>query len=228
MSTEKNIALEFNEFSKNYTGDMIACVPRYMDLVNSFVKELPENFQPGNILDLGCGNGNITAKLISEFPDANYLLVDASAEMISICRKQFQKYKVRYANTYFKDFEFKTDTFDLVVAGFSLHHCEDAEKQQMFRKIYTSLKPGGRFLYSDLMISKDHPDHPELLKTWKDFVSKTFPDGEKWDWIMEHYEAFDRPANYQDQVEWLRNSGFADIEIPFKDGYWIFLQAVKL
>ena len=64
MEIKGNIAIEFDEFSKNYTTDMIGCVPHYLRLVESFIKYLPENFSPTSILDLGCGNGNITEKLI--------------------------------------------------------------------------------------------------------------------------------------------------------------------
>jgi hypothetical protein len=29
------------------------------------------------------------------------------------------------------------------------------------------------------------------------------------------------------QIEWMINSGFTDIKIPFKNEYWTHLQAVK-
>lgn len=227
MSAYKNIALEFDEFSRNYTDDMIRCVPRYMDLVSSFVKYLPDNFSPASILDLGCGNGNITAQLIAYFPEANFSLVDASAEMIELCRKQFSDFKVVYSNTYFQDFEFAEDHYDLIVAGFSLHHLDDTEKQAIFRDIYRSLKKGGIFSYSDLMITKTNPDHPQLLEQWGNYVNSNFPDGEKWAWVMEHYEAYDQPADYFLQIDWLKNAGFTDIQIPFKEDYWVYMQAVK-
>lgn len=227
MKSNKDIGLEFNEFSKNYTNDMIGLAPHYLDLVSCFNKHLPENFNPKTILDLGCGNGNITARLLQHYPNASYHLVDASAEMIGLCQKQFSDYKVSYANTYFKDFNFQEGTFDLIVAGFSLHHCEDNEKRTVFRNIYDALKKNGIFSYSDLMISKTNPDHPKVLEDWGDLVNTNYPDGEKWAWVMEHYEKFDRPTDHTLQIKWLKNAGFTRIQIPFQAGYWIYLQAVK-
>ena len=107
MKTGKNIALEFNDFSKNYTNDMIGCVPHYLQLISSFVKHFPDSFNPKSILDLGSGNGNVTAQLIPYFPNARFTLVDASAEMIDLCRNKFKDYDIIYANNYFKDFLFK-------------------------------------------------------------------------------------------------------------------------
>ena len=227
MKEEKDIGLEFNEFSKNYTNDMIGLAPYYLELVSSFVKYLPENFQPDSILDLGCGNGNITAQLLPYFPKASYTLVDASKEMIELCRKQFSDFDMEYSNNYFKDFEFDKQSYDLVVAGFSLHHCDNEEKRSLFRKIYSTLKKGGIFSYSDLMISKSNPEHSKVLEQWGKFVNTNYPDGEKWTWVMDHYESFDKPTDYQLQLKWLKEAGFSDIQIPFNEGYWMYLQASK-
>lgn len=227
MKKGKNLVLEFNDFSKNYTNDMIGCVPHYLQLVSSFVKYLPDNFNPKSILDLGCGNGNITAQLIPFFPNATFTLVDASAEMIDLCRNQFNGYDFIFSNKYFKDFLFNVDSYDLIVAGFSLHHCDNIEKQAIFKNINSSLKKGGIFSYSDLMITKTNPDHPILLAQWNKFVNNNFRGDEKWTWLMEHYETFDKPTDYLVQIEWIKNAGFTNIQIPFKKEYWVHLQAVK-
>jgi len=227
MKIGENIALEFNDFSKNYTKDMIGCVPHYLQLISNFTKHFPDNFTPQSILDLGSGNGNVTAQLITYFPNARFTLVDASAEMIDLCRNRFKAYDFIYVNKYFKDFLFKEESYDLIVAGFSLHHCDENEKQSLFNKINTSLKKDGIFSCSDLMISKTNPNHPMLLEQWKKFVNSNFSDGKKWIWLMEHYEAFDKPTDYLVQIEWLRNAGFINIQIPFREEYWTYLQAVK-
>jgi tRNA (cmo5U34)-methyltransferase len=227
MKTANTIALEFNDFSKNYTNDMIGCVPHYLSLISSFCNQFPDNFNPTSILDLGSGNGNVTAQLIPYFPNATFTLVDASAEMINLCRNQFKEYDVVFVNAYFKDFLFEEGNYDLVVAGFSLHHCDDPEKQSLFKNIHTSLKKGGIFSYTDLMISKTNPDHEMLLIKWKEFVNNNFLDGKKWTWLMEHYEAFDKPTDYKVQIKWMTNTGFSDIQIPFRNEYWTHLQAVK-
>ncbi len=227
MKIGKTIAIEFNAFSKNYTNDMIGCVPHYLSLISSFTKQFPDNFNPKSILDLGSGNGNVTAQLIPYFPNATFTLVDASAEMINICRSQFNSYDFIYDNKYFKDFLFKEKSYDLIAAGFSLHHCDENEKQSIFKNINTSLKKGGIFSYSDLMISKTNPDHPMLLEQWKEFVNTNFSDEKKWIWLMEHYEFFDKPTDYLVQIEWMRNAGFTNIQILFREDYWIHLQAVK-
>jgi len=227
MKIKDNIANEFDAFSKNYTNDMIGCVPHYLELMSSFTKALPKEFNPKNILDLGCGNGNVTAKLLQVFPKAKYTLLDASQEMLNLCQQQFKDSKVVYIASYFKDFAFKANSYDLIVAGFSLHHCDSAEKKILFKKINRSLKKDGIFSCTDLMINKDNPEHSALVEEWKSFVNNNFPDDEKWKWLQDHYNEFDKPDNYTDQIEWLKEAGFKTIDIIVKKGYWIHLQAVK-
>ncbi len=227
MKIKDNIADEFSEFSKNYTHDMIGCVPHYLKLMSCFTQALPKEFSPKSILDLGCGNGNVTAKLLQAFPNTNYTLLDASQEMLNLCQQQFKDYNIKYTASYFQDYDFKTANYDLIVAGFSLHHCDSEEKKTLFKKIYRSLKKDGIFSYTDLMISKDNPKHSILLDDWQLFVDSNFPDGEKWKWLMEHYNEFDKPDNFKDQIKWLKGAGFTEIEITTRKDYWMHLQAVK-
>ncbi len=228
MRIASDIANEFNEFSINYTNDMIACVPYYMFLIDEMTRDLPEDFNPENILDLGCGNGNVSAKVLESFPHASVTLVDASTEMLELCKGRFSRFSVEPCHSYFNDYPFPENSFDMITAGFSLHHCNSEEKQQLFRKIHTALKPGGIFGITDLMINKENSSHPELLQDWKAFVYKSFPDGEKWEWIMEHYDAFDKPDSLEDQLLWLQEAGFSDIECSVRENYWTYLRCRKL
>ncbi len=227
MNIKDNIANEFDAFSANYTHDMTGCVPYYTTLMSHFTDHLPKDFRPNEILDLGCGNGNVTATLISNFSDANYTLVDASQEMLHLCEQRFKHYNAQYINSYFQNCKFKNDHFDLVVAGFSLHHCDASEKKTLFKKIYQSLKSEGIFMCSDLLISKNHPDHPTLKENWKNFVYRTFPDGKKWQWLMEHYDEFDKPDNLKDQLIWLKQVQFNTVDVKVYENYWGHFRAIK-
>jgi ubiquinone/menaquinone biosynthesis C-methylase UbiE len=206
---------------------MVRCVPHYLKLLSAFVEDLPEHFNPKRILDLGCGNGNVTFEMIQKFPDSQYVLLDASQEMIDLCRRRFQGYDIEYVTSYFKDYQFETNKFDLVTAGFSLHHCDADEKQQIFRRISESLKAGGIFGCSDLMIDRAHPEHIQFKKEWELFVKANYPDAEKWEWLMEHYNEYDKPDALNRQIKWLEETGFNTIRKTVLGSYWTYLSAVK-
>ena len=224
---QENISSEFDAFSKNYKKDMIAVVPHYEVLLEVFLDAIPHDHLVEHVLDIGCGNGIVTDRLMSKYGGSKYTLVDASAEMLALCRQRFLDRRVDYIQSYFSEFDFPIATYDLAVAGFSLHHCDGEEKQQLFKKIHTALKPGGLFVISDLFINKSDEDHPALLKEWEAHVRNHNPGGNKWAWLMEHYAAFDRPDNLENQRTWLIKAGFSEVKIICEKGHWINLCAVK-
>ncbi len=227
MGVRETIDREFDQFSSDYTSDMMRCVPFYKDLISNLSSCLSPDLNVENILDLGCGNGNATRRLMMRFPKARYTLVDASPEMIQLCRNRFAGMDVAYFLGFFSQFEFKPSHYDLIIASFSFHHLESSDKKQIFKECHRSLTLQGRLLMADLMISKSHPGHWKLLDDWKSFVLSNYEDTSKWEWLMEHYDAFDRPDLYTDQVSWLREAGFREISIPWQQGFWTLLSAIK-
>ncbi len=227
MKLQDNIASEFDEFSKNYTRDMQGCVPHYDTLLGCFAQGYSIDTIANNILDFGSGNGNVTEQLLKAFPKADYHLLDASNEMLAICKKRFHNNKIQLVNAYFQEYQFPVNFFEIIAAGFSLHHCTTAEKNTLFKKCYKALKQGGVLAISDLMIQKSSPVHSKLIAQWGTLVNSNFPDGEKWKWIMEHYDEYDKPDSLEQHLEDLKNAGFSDFNIVIKDQYWVHLKAKK-
>jgi ubiquinone/menaquinone biosynthesis C-methylase UbiE len=227
MKLQDTIAAEFNEFSKDYTNDMVRCVPHYLKLLGHFSHDLPSNFNPKQILDLGCGNGNITSQLLKQYPNAHVTLLDASDKMLELCKAQFGTKSKNYVQSYFQDYNFKTNGFNLIAAGFSLHHCNANDKQTLFKSIYKALKPNGVLAYSDLMINRNSKTHQQLIQDWNVFVNSNYPDTEKWNWIMNHYKTYDHPDSLKKQLKWLQQAGFSNFKISIYDRYWVHLKAFK-
>ncbi len=227
MKIKDTIAAEFDAFSENYTSDMQKCVPHYDYLLSCFSSGFSANLEPQRILDLGCGNGNVTQELLKIFPRAKYTLLDVSQEMLNSCSERFKETKIKPITSYFNDYKFPSNSFDIVAAGFSMHHCSAIDKQELFKKIYNSLRDTGVLTLSDLIIDKNDVNHSKLIEQWGKLVNSHFPDGEKWTWIMEHYDEYDKPDSLENQLKWLRNVGFRDIEILIKDQYWVHFKSVK-
>ena len=222
---QDNLSSEFDAFSVNYTADMVDVVPHYEHLMQCFDACLPTDFAPQKILDLGAGNGNSTAAIIARFPNAHYTFLDASSEMLGICEQRFSHANTKTIQSYFADVEYGEDQFDLILAGFSLHHCKADEKRLLFKRLNKALTLGGVLAMSDLFISKSDDAHPQLLADWEHFICTNDPSGEKWLWLKEHYDAFDSPHNLESQREWLFEAGFSNVEIAWREGYWMHVLA---
>jgi trans-aconitate methyltransferase len=95
--------------------------------------------QPGEyILDLGCGDGQLTQRL-REF-GAQMLGVDASAEMVAAARARGVEAEQAQA----EQLPFRDGTFDAVFSNAVLHWVRGQDA--MLTHVHRVLKPGGRFV----------------------------------------------------------------------------------
>jgi len=95
--------------------------------------------KPGEkILDLGCGDGQLTSRLAST--GANVTGVDASAAMVEAARARGVDAVVGNA----EQLPFPNATFDAVFSNAALHWVRDQDA--MLAEVHRVLKPGGRFV----------------------------------------------------------------------------------
>ncbi|MBN1671691.1 MAG: methyltransferase domain-containing protein [Kiritimatiellae bacterium] len=98
------------------------------------------------LLDIGCGDGKVTAELAAHLPDGSVLGIDNSAEMIGFAQAHFPP--ARFPNLRFQiadaarlDFDAE---FDVVFSNACLHWVRD--HRPVLAGIARSLRPAGRVL----------------------------------------------------------------------------------
>jgi trans-aconitate 2-methyltransferase len=98
------------------------------------------------ILDVGCGDGKITAEIAARIPQGFILGVDPSHEMIAFASGHFvrpQYGNIRFEVADARRLPYRAD-FDLIVSFNALHWVTDQEPA--LQSIRAALKPGGRVL----------------------------------------------------------------------------------
>jgi trans-aconitate methyltransferase len=97
------------------------------------------NPQPGErILDLGCGDGALTEKLVAA--GAEVLGVDASPDMVAAAKAR--GLNVHVADGYSLNFRFQ---FDAVFSNAALHWMK-RDPDAVIQGVHRALRPGGRFV----------------------------------------------------------------------------------
>lgn len=219
----------FDELHDDYTAKIMRWVPCYQNMVLDIAQYLPSFFKPKNILDLGCGNGITSQVLLKSFPEAHYTLVDASTEMITGCQGRFQNQThFQYHQAFFQDLALSNQSFNLIVACLSIHHLKEEEKHVFFQKMIPWLKPGGYFIYSDLMVdATDQLVHEDHLQRWQAMATQQGTNAEEWQFLMDHYEAYDFPTKMDRQIDWLKTAGLKNVEVSFRRFGWTSLLGQK-
>jgi SAM-dependent methyltransferase len=166
----------------------------------ALVELLPAD--PRRALDLGCGDGRVSALLLASRPSIEQLVaVDISPPMLARARERFagdRRVEVREA-----DLEDPIDGLgacDLVVSGFAIHHVADARKQTLFAEVLDLLEPGGTFANLEVVASPT----PALHATFLDAIGRA------------HDDPGDQLAPVDRQLEWIRAAGFDDVDCLWK------------
>jgi malonyl-CoA O-methyltransferase len=97
---------------------------------------------PGPIMELGCGTGFLSQRLVHALPDRKLILNDVSSEMIDVCREQVDIYdNIRFEVADAQKTPVEEPTFAMIISNFVIqwfHHPADTLKQWL--KV---TKPGG-------------------------------------------------------------------------------------
>jgi len=222
------IAEAFNELVSEYSESIVRWVPNYQEMLEGIVRFVPDNFAPKTILELGCGNGNLSLLALHRHPSAQLTAVDISTDMLAMAKERLANKKVDFHHCLIQDFKGKAEQFDWIIAAMAIHHLPAADKQQLFKEAYRWLKPGGMICMGDLMIDKeDRPWHDHHLRVWQEQAAQKKTTPAEWEHIMEHYADYDRPSDWLKQIQWLEDAGFKIVETPYRKMGWTVLCAQK-
>lgn len=99
------------------------------------------------VLDIGCGDGKVSAELARQVPRGEVVGVDSSEDMIQLARSAFPPAAQRNLSFLLRDarelgFE---DKFDVAFSNATLHWVKD--HRAVLRSVARSLKPRGRLLF---------------------------------------------------------------------------------
>ncbi|XP_066915918.1 ubiquinone/menaquinone biosynthesis C-methyltransferase UbiE-like [Clytia hemisphaerica] len=153
------------EGAENYRLTSSKIQQHYFDMLINTI-----DIQPGwKVLDLGCGTGNGTKKLCERVGASGHVIgIDPIAERIVQAKEYYAAGNIKYHTAYGRDAcTFGEGIFDLVVAGTVMHWLSPEEKQKTLESVYKALKPGGIFLFNN-MLKYDSANTLKFLDFFKD------------------------------------------------------------
>jgi|TARA_R110002074_G_scaffold106578_1_gene230144 tRNA (cmo5U34)-methyltransferase len=189
-----------------------------LELITEASKRIRPNAQ--NILDVGCGAGNYSLKMLSKIADLNCTLVDLSKPML---HKALERVSSKTNNTVttlqgdIRDIELKANNFDIILAGAVLHHLRDDEDwETTFQKLYDLLKPGGCLMISDLITQETDSVSEYIWERYGEYLENI--DGKEYrKKVLEYVEKEDSPRSMTYQLELMKKIGFKKTEILHKN-----------
>ncbi len=157
------------------------------------------------VLDLGCGDGTLTARIADLLPEGEALGIDASKGMIDAARPR-ERENLRFVLMDIDRMDFK-DEFDVVFSNATLHWIKDHDT--LLTNVHRSLRNGGvvRFNFAGdgncsnvFQVIREAMAHPDFQCFFDDF---------DWPWFMptvEEYEALVRRSPFAAVRVWGENA----------------------
>lgn len=183
-----------------------------------------------NLLDIGCGAGNNTLKLLQQINPLNCDLVDISKPMLERAKQRIDlvnKGKTKTFHTDFRKAELQSGRYDIIIAAAVLHHLRDEQDWEVvFRKIYEVTAPGGSVWITDLVTHENTLVHRMMWNRYGDYLeSINGPEYRKK--VFSYIEKEDSPRPVTFQLNLLRKVGFKHVDILHKNSCFAAFGAVK-
>ncbi len=121
----------------------------------------------GDVLDVGCGGGQIMAMFAKESPDSRFVGVDLSEDQVRRASRRVQSLgsRVSVKPGSALALPFPDGQFDVVYSIASIKHWSD--KKGGLQECVRVLKPGGRLLVVEVDRACSLPDTEAFISRWK-------------------------------------------------------------
>lgn len=232
-STNDEIRTRFDNdverFSNLETGQATTIdAPLTMELCTEAARYVNPNAK--DLLDIGCGAGNYTLKMLSKIANLNCTLNDLSMPMLERAQQRVALQtngKVNIIQEDMRNLNLADESFDIVLAAATFHHLrDDADWHRVFSKLYKALRPGGSIWISDLITHDTAPLEKLFHQRYSDYLD-TLGGPEYRQKVLNYIEHEDTPRSINFQTELLQKVGFKSVEILHKNSYFAAFGAIK-
>jgi tRNA (cmo5U34)-methyltransferase len=213
----------FDQHARDYDALRRRLVPDFDAFYGAALEALGLVAPPvGRVLDLGAGTGLLAAMVTRAHPEAELVLLDGAGEMLAQARERLGD-RVSYVTADLGD-PLPEGPWDAVVSALAIHHLDAAGKRDLFARVHDALAPGGVFVNAEQVLGPT----PKLDAGYRErHRAQAFALGvspAEWEATLERM-SHDRCDTVADQLAWLADAGFVDVDSPWRSGRFAVLAA---
>ena len=233
-STVQEIKVRFDtdvdRFSNLETGQQTTIDASFsMELIVDSIMAYSPNLK--TVLDVGCGAGNYTLKLLSRKAPLDCTLLDLSQPMLDRAKERIAAVNTG-AITLMQD-DIRTanlpeNHYCTIMAAAVLHHLrDDSDWEAVFSKLYRLLKPGGSLWITDLVVQETPAIQQLVYRERYGSYLAGLKDEAYRDGVFAYIEKEDSPRSVNFQLKLLEKVGFRSVELLHKHLCFAAFGAIK-
>lgn len=223
----EHIRQAFNRFAQDYDSQREYVIPEMRQYYGAAVWAMETKEPEPAILDVGAGTGLLSALLLEKIPDARLTLMDISENMLDMARKRFSG----RAGTEYVVCDYSCSElggpYDIVCSALSIHHLETEDKRKLFSRIYAALRPGGMFVNADQADGETPYFRQRYLDYWDDFLRNGPMTEAQHAEILKRRDTLDKNEKLSSQLAWLREAGFSDVDVVYRNRTFVVMVGRK-
>jgi Methylase involved in ubiquinone/menaquinone biosynthesis len=213
---KEKVRYSFNTFAPDYDRLRKIFIPCYEDFYGIPLTIMNQEWVKPEILDLGSGTGLFSAFVLEKYPQAGLTLIDISEDMLAVARSRFRGLaNVDYIAEDYVRYDFGEVKYDAIISALSIHHLEDREKFELYKKCYCLLKAGGIFINAEQVLAGTMELEQIYLREWKRQIQESGLAAED-ALAVEERRKLDQEATVESQLQWLREAGFRDVDCVYR------------
>jgi tRNA (cmo5U34)-methyltransferase len=210
--------------------------PRRDELRDAFLDLIPAETDDAFAgVEIGTGQGWLTAAILERFPAARMIGLDGSETMLRATAATLAPYPGRFE---LRSFRLEDegwvaalpDGLRCIVSSLVIHHLHGPEKAKLFQALYGKLTPSGALLIADVMEPTSEWGRRHMANAWNAEVEyqsveyggdrRAFNQfvADKWNFYEFGIEEddIDHPSPLPEQLGWLTEAGFTGV-----DSFWV-------
>ena len=237
MNSESTVSPARNEIfpgevfvnTADFDSGIRRLLPKYDEMLDVLVGCIAS--ANNRILELGCGTGELSLKVLERYPSASVVAVDYSPRMLDFARAKIESagYAARWTGIELDfgewannpNFSGLGDKFNSGISSLAIHHLEDEMKLKLFGRIRESLNAGGCFWNADPLLAESaaiKDIYQAAREDWARSQGETLAQirANVGTSVSYGYSNPDRLATLSAQLEMLTKSGFETVAVPWK------------
>ncbi len=217
-------------FSNLETGQSATVdAPLAMELITKAAVKSTANIR--RVLDIGCGAGNNTLKLLQYVGPFDCDLIDLSSAMLEKARERISSVnsgKIKTIQGDFRKINLPDRGYDVILAAAVLHHLRnDQDWEKAFNKLYNLTAPGGSIWITDLVSHESDAVHSLMWERYGEYLC-SLGGADYRTKVFEYIDKEDSPKPVTYQLDLLREVGFRHIDLLHKNSCFVAFGAIKI
>ncbi len=202
--------------------------PLVMELIAQAAVKSTGNIR--RVLDIGCGAGNNTIKLLQYRAPFDCDLVDLSLPMLEKARERISLVnsgKIKMIQGDFRKVDLPKQAYDVILAAAVLHHLrDDQDWESAFHKLYRLTASGGSVWITDLVSHEAAAVQSLMWQRYGEYLDSVGGENYRSE-VFEYIDREDSPRPVTYQLDLLRKAGFKHTDILHKNSCFAAFGAIK-